>query len=97
MQSPEELAREKTDPLLEECGWLLQNRSTINLSASRGVALREAASRTWDHTLAFESQIHRPLQLHPMSDDVKQDRLAACENPGQFVSQSPLQKPNARS
>jgi len=42
MQSPEELAREKIDPLLEDCGWLLQNRSTINLSASRGVALREA-------------------------------------------------------
>jgi len=42
MPSPEELAREKIDPLLEDCGWLLQNRSTINLSASRGVALREA-------------------------------------------------------
>src|SRR5437773_11528549 len=42
MPSPEELAREKIDPLLEHCGWLLQNRSTINLSASRGVALREA-------------------------------------------------------
>jgi len=42
MPSPEELAREKIDLLLEGCGWLLQNRSTINLSASRGVALREA-------------------------------------------------------
>src|SRR5262249_55949096 len=42
MQSPEELARKKIDPLLEHCGWLLQNRSTTNLSASRGVALREA-------------------------------------------------------
>jgi len=42
MPSPEELAREKIDRSLEGCGWLLQNRSTINLSASRGVALREA-------------------------------------------------------
>src|SRR5215467_3199968 len=42
MPSPEVFAREKIDPLLEDCGWLLQNRSTINLSASRGVALREA-------------------------------------------------------
>src|SRR5436189_538942 len=42
MPSPEELAREKIDPLLQQCGWILQNRSTINLSASRGVALREA-------------------------------------------------------
>ena len=37
MQSPEELAREKIDKLLTECGWIIQNRSTINLSASRGV------------------------------------------------------------
>src|SRR5206468_460701 len=42
MPSPEELAREKIDPLLQQCGWILQNRTTINLSASRGVALREA-------------------------------------------------------
>jgi type I restriction enzyme R subunit len=42
MQSPEELAREKIDPLLHQCGWILQNRSTINLSAARGIAIREA-------------------------------------------------------
>src|SRR5437016_9413224 len=42
MPSPEELAREKIDKLLSECGWEIQNRSTINLSASHGVALREA-------------------------------------------------------
>ena len=29
MRSPEELAREKIDALLEQCGWILQNRSTI--------------------------------------------------------------------
>src|SRR5437763_14279279 len=42
MPSPEELAREKIDPLLQQCGWVLQNRSTINLSPARGVAIREA-------------------------------------------------------
>ena len=42
MPSPEELARAKIDALLQQCGWILQNRSTINLSASRGVAIREA-------------------------------------------------------
>ncbi len=41
MRSPEELAREKIDALLEQCGWILQNRSTINLSAGRGIAIRE--------------------------------------------------------
>src|SRR6266478_3426036 len=41
MSSPEELAREKIDKLLTDCGWILQNRSTINLSAGRGIAIRE--------------------------------------------------------
>src|SRR5437867_2680211 len=48
MQSPEELAREKIDALLQQCGWILQNRSTINLSASRGVAIREALLKDRD-------------------------------------------------
>src|SRR5438093_1192661 len=42
MASPEELAREKIDKLLTDCGWTIQNRSTINLDAARGVAIREA-------------------------------------------------------
>jgi type I restriction enzyme R subunit len=41
MQSPEELAREKIDKLLTDCSWMIQNRSTINLSAGSGIAIRE--------------------------------------------------------
>src|SRR5437879_13638717 len=41
MQSPEDRAREKIDALLQQCGWILQNRSAINLSAGRGLAIRE--------------------------------------------------------
>ena len=48
MPSPEELAREKIDKLLTECGWIIQNRATINLSASRGVAIREALLKDRD-------------------------------------------------
>ena len=48
MQAPEELAREKIDKLLTECGWILQNRSTIYLSASRGIAIREALLKDRD-------------------------------------------------
>jgi hypothetical protein len=42
MQSREQLAREKIDKLLTDCGWTIQNRSKINFSAARGVAVREA-------------------------------------------------------
>src|SRR2546430_2390654 len=48
MQSPEELAREKIDKLLTDCGWTIQNRSTINFSAARGVAIREALLKGGD-------------------------------------------------
>src|SRR5438132_10475734 len=48
MSSPEELAREKIDKLLTDCGWILQNRSAINFSAARGVALREALLKDRD-------------------------------------------------
>jgi len=48
MPTPEERAREKIDNLLADCGWILQNRSTINLSASRGVAIREALLKDRD-------------------------------------------------
>src|SRR4029077_9974869 len=48
MPSPAELAREKIDPLLQQCGWILQNRSTINLSAAQGVAIREALLKGGD-------------------------------------------------
>src|SRR5438876_10510512 len=48
MPSPEELALEKIDKLLAECGWIIQNRSTINLSASRGIAIREALLKDRD-------------------------------------------------
>jgi len=44
MQSPEDLAREKIDKVLTDCGWILQNRSSINLSAGRGIAIREGAA-----------------------------------------------------
>jgi type I restriction enzyme, R subunit len=48
MQSPEEIARENIDKLLTECGWIIQNRRTINLSAALGVAIREALLKDRD-------------------------------------------------
>jgi type I restriction enzyme R subunit len=68
MPSPEELAREKIDKLLTECGWIIQNRATINLSASRGVAIREALLKDRDEvdylqaTLAQFAEIANDLR-----------------------------------
>lgn len=40
-QTPEEIARDKIDNLLQASGWTIQNKKNINLSAGIGVAVRE--------------------------------------------------------
>ncbi len=48
MPTPEELARQNIDALLTQCEWVLQTRSTINLDAAPGVAIREALLKGGD-------------------------------------------------
>ncbi len=40
-QNPEQLARDHIDRPLTMSGWLIQNQSSINLAAGKGVAVRE--------------------------------------------------------
>lgn len=40
-QNPEQLARDKIDQMLVDAGWLVQSKDEVNLSAGKGVALRE--------------------------------------------------------
>jgi type I restriction enzyme, R subunit len=41
MPTPEELARQQIDALLIQCGWVIQDYKKLNLSAARGIAIRE--------------------------------------------------------
>jgi type I restriction enzyme R subunit len=43
-QLPEQLARQKIDAMLQASGWSVQSLKNLNLSASRGVAVREMQS-----------------------------------------------------
>ena len=40
-QNPEQIARDKIDKQLINCGWVIQDKKHINLSASTGVAVTE--------------------------------------------------------
>lgn len=40
-QTPEQIARDEIDRLLELAGWTVVSKSAVNLSASKGVAVRE--------------------------------------------------------
>jgi type I restriction enzyme, R subunit len=44
-QTPEQRARVKIDALLERCGWTVQDRAQANLTAARGVAVREVTMK----------------------------------------------------
>ena len=46
MPSPETQARQRIDGLLEAAGWCVQDRRELNLSAARGVAVREFPLQT---------------------------------------------------
>src|SRR5262245_38913450 len=39
--TPEEKARPEIDRQLQQCGWIVQDRSELNISAGLGVAVRE--------------------------------------------------------
>ncbi len=40
-QNPEQIARDKIDAELIQCGWVIQNKNQVNLNAGLGVAVRE--------------------------------------------------------
>ena len=40
-QNPEQIARDKIDGMLVNAGWLVQSKDEVNLSAGKGIALRE--------------------------------------------------------
>ncbi len=45
-QNPEQQARDNIDALLVQSGWLIQNKLTVNLSAAKGIAIREYPTDT---------------------------------------------------
>jgi type I restriction enzyme R subunit len=46
--TPEDLARQNIDTLLSAAGWIIQNRQDANITAGRGVAVREFPIK-WGH------------------------------------------------
>lgn len=40
-QNPEQIARDRIDDMLRQAGWVVQSKSSVDLSASKGVAVRE--------------------------------------------------------
>src|SRR3990172_4781061 len=67
MPTPENLARENIDGLLDRCGWVVQDKNAANLSASRGVAVRELSFKTGepDYTLFVDGKAIGTVEAKP--------------------------------
>jgi type I restriction enzyme R subunit len=67
MPDPEELARIEIDALLGPCGWVIQDKRSVNLSASRGVAVRELSFKTGepDYTLFVDAKAIGTIEAKP--------------------------------
>ena len=72
--TPEQKARIQIDTLLEQAGWALQDVHSLNLSAARGVAVREFGLKpgygTADYLLYVDGEAvgvveAKPAGLHP--------------------------------
>lgn len=49
-ETPESQARKNIDRQLEACGWVVQDRDQVDISASPGVAIREFPLKCADET-----------------------------------------------
>jgi len=67
MPDPEELARQEIDALLGPCGWTVQDKNAVNLSASRGVAVWELSFKTGepDYTLFVDGKAIGTIEAKP--------------------------------
>jgi type I site-specific restriction endonuclease len=65
--TPEEKARQQIDLLLQQAGWIIQDRSQINLAAGPGVAVREAMLKTGeaDHFLFAADKAIATVEAKP--------------------------------
>ena len=66
-ETPEQLARQKIDTQLVACGWVVQDKNVINLSASRGVAVCELSFATGepDYTLFVDGKALGTAEAKP--------------------------------
>jgi len=100
--NPEKIARNKIDKMLSSCCWVVQNYKAVDLSAGRGIALREVPLKSGpcDYLSICREKVQTVFgQLSPYCFDARRSRGF---NSGEFAiikSQSGLDsdKPGVRT
>ncbi len=95
MAQPEDQARENIDALLDRCGWQVQDKSSVNLQASRGVAVRELSFKTGepDYTLFVDGKAIGTIEAKPVGHSL----IGVEEQSEKYVKGVPFGLPAWRS
>ena len=88
-QNPEQLARDKIDEMLRQAGWVVQSKSTIDLSAGKGVALRETntVSGSADYMLFVD---RKPVGVIEAKKEEEGHRLLMVEEQSVRYAKEPI-------
>ncbi len=102
-QNPEQIARDRIDKMLTSSGWIVQSKNKVDLSASKGIAVREYQTDVGpaDYVLFFdrkpvgiieakrEEEGHRLTVVEEQSKDYANAKLKYLQNdPLPFVYES---------
>ena len=88
-QTPEEIARDHIDKQLADCGWIVQNKKQVNLSAGPGLAIREypTASGPADYVLFVDG---KPVGVIEAKKEVEAVHLTMHEDQSKDYADSKL-------
>ncbi|WP_339701350.1 DEAD/DEAH box helicase family protein, partial [Algoriphagus aquimarinus] len=88
-QNPEQIARDLIDKQLEQAGWLVQSKNEVNLSAGKGVAIREyqTSSGPADYVLFVD---RKPVGVIEAKREEEGERLTVVEDQSREYATSKL-------
>jgi type I restriction enzyme R subunit len=88
-QTPEQIARDKIDDQLEQCGWIIQDKNNVHLGMDAGVAVREypTDSGPADYVLFYDRY---PIGVIEAKREEEGVRLTTVEEQSGIYSKSKL-------
>ncbi len=77
-QNPEQIARDRIDKMLTDSGWIVQSKNTVDLSAGKGIAVREYQTDVGpaDYALFFD---RKPVGIIEAKREEEGHRLTVVE------------------
>ncbi|MCL0038198.1 DEAD/DEAH box helicase family protein [Thermodesulfovibrionales bacterium] len=92
-QTPEQIARDKIDVMLQQAGWKVQDRKAVDFSAGLGIAVREYLTDIGpaDYALFVD---HKPLGVIEAKPETEGYRLTVHEAQAEAYAQAQLKYVN---